>query len=331
MTYKTWRHCVKTRMAKPGAFPRRTHAAGFTLVEVLMALAIAGVVMGALMSVFVSQQTSCHTQLQAIALQQNMRAAMTMIARDIRMAGYYTALDRKTFSGMVDWDPGTPGSDDFQAAVQGINNVTGVSKYKFGSDIIMIVKAGDEKRVLNSKEYALSGSRQLYLSDLDLDNDSDMDLNMAGKRFGVLVKKTLSCAQLFCITAIAGMDTDDGPISAITVRDPFKTTYSEHDLVFRADIIIYRVDDANTSFSCPVLSRKNVSNGNRFLVVAEYISDLQLSYILTDGREVVDTRDVERQVRCVRVALKGEIDMPGAGKEERELVSIVHIRNMNPG
>ena len=64
--------------------------------------------------------------------------------------------------------------------------------------------------------------------------------------------------------------------------------------------------------------------------MAEYISDLQFRYVLDDGREVTDTRDVERQIRCVRVALKGEIDMPGAGKEERELVSIVHIRNMAP-
>jgi type IV pilus assembly protein PilW len=62
-------------------------AAGFTLVELLIATAIAGIVMGGIYSVYVSQQTSYTAQAQVTALEQNVRAAVYFMQRDISMAG----------------------------------------------------------------------------------------------------------------------------------------------------------------------------------------------------------------------------------------------------
>ncbi len=61
---------------------------GFTLVELLIAMAISGIVAGAIFTAFQSQQKSYLIQEQVTEMQQNIRAAMDIMIRDIRMAGY---------------------------------------------------------------------------------------------------------------------------------------------------------------------------------------------------------------------------------------------------
>lgn len=61
---------------------------GFTLVEILIAIAIAGVVMAGIYSAYSSQQRSYIVQEQVAGMQQNLRAAMDLMEREIRMAGY---------------------------------------------------------------------------------------------------------------------------------------------------------------------------------------------------------------------------------------------------
>lgn len=62
--------------------------AGFTLVELLVSLAVAGIVMAAIYSSYTSQQKAYVTQEQVAMMQQNLRAALYHLERDIRMAGY---------------------------------------------------------------------------------------------------------------------------------------------------------------------------------------------------------------------------------------------------
>jgi len=61
---------------------------GFTLVELLIAMVITVIVMAAIYSVYYSQQKSYNTQQQVAMMQQNLRGAMIMLTKDIRMAGY---------------------------------------------------------------------------------------------------------------------------------------------------------------------------------------------------------------------------------------------------
>jgi type IV pilus assembly protein PilW len=60
---------------------------GFTLVELLIAMAIAGIVMAGVYSAYSSQQRSYLAQEQVAAVQQNLRVAMYFMEREIRMAG----------------------------------------------------------------------------------------------------------------------------------------------------------------------------------------------------------------------------------------------------
>lgn len=61
---------------------------GFTLVEMMIALAIGAIIMTAVMTSFVSQQRSYIAQDDAVEMQQNARVAMEMMSHDIRSAGF---------------------------------------------------------------------------------------------------------------------------------------------------------------------------------------------------------------------------------------------------
>ena len=61
---------------------------GFTLVEILVALALAGIVSAAVYNVYISQNKSYAVQDRVAEMQQNLRAANYMMRREIMMAGY---------------------------------------------------------------------------------------------------------------------------------------------------------------------------------------------------------------------------------------------------
>jgi type IV pilus assembly protein PilW len=65
----------------------RTRNEGFTLVELLVSMAIGLIVLSAVYSTYTTQQKSYVLQEQVASMQQNLRAAMYFIVREIRMAG----------------------------------------------------------------------------------------------------------------------------------------------------------------------------------------------------------------------------------------------------
>ncbi|MCJ7540191.1 MAG: prepilin-type N-terminal cleavage/methylation domain-containing protein, partial [Desulfobacterales bacterium] len=60
---------------------------GFTMVELLVAMVVALLAMGAIYSTFLNQQKSYVVQGETAAMHQNIRAAMFYMQREIRMAG----------------------------------------------------------------------------------------------------------------------------------------------------------------------------------------------------------------------------------------------------
>ncbi len=61
---------------------------GFTLVELMIAMAVGLVVLAAVYSLFIFQNKRYSIEEQIVEMQQNARAAMTTMVREIRMAGY---------------------------------------------------------------------------------------------------------------------------------------------------------------------------------------------------------------------------------------------------
>lgn len=63
---------------------------GVTLIELLVVLVISGIVVGGVYKVFIAQTRAYTVQDQVAEVQQDVRGAMEIMARDIRMAGYQT-------------------------------------------------------------------------------------------------------------------------------------------------------------------------------------------------------------------------------------------------
>lgn len=69
-------------------FKKSPRAPGFTVLELLVAMAIGLIVLYAMYNIFNVQNKTFSNQEQVVELQQNARAALDMLSREIRIAGY---------------------------------------------------------------------------------------------------------------------------------------------------------------------------------------------------------------------------------------------------
>lgn len=74
---------VICRKSEPGMSER-----GFTIIELLVATALSGIVMACVYSTYILNQRTHFVQGQVSAMQQNLRAALYFMETEIRMAGY---------------------------------------------------------------------------------------------------------------------------------------------------------------------------------------------------------------------------------------------------
>lgn len=61
---------------------------GFTLIELMLSLAVFTIVIGAAYTLFSQQQKTHYSQMAAVDMQQDLRAGMGLMMRDIRIVGY---------------------------------------------------------------------------------------------------------------------------------------------------------------------------------------------------------------------------------------------------
>jgi len=72
---------------------------GFTLIELMAGILISAIIMAGLYSVLFSQQKAFSAQEQVAEMNQNIRAALDLMTREIRLAGYKTSTS--TFDGIA--------------------------------------------------------------------------------------------------------------------------------------------------------------------------------------------------------------------------------------
>jgi type IV pilus assembly protein PilW len=120
----------------------------FTLVELLIAMTISLVVMASIYGTYVSQQKAATVQEQVVDIQQNLRAAMYYMEREIRMAGC---------------DP----TDDAGAAIE----TNGASSFRFTLDIT----GAESDGIDNDNDSSVDEADEDSFSD-GVCNDSDEDI-----------------------------------------------------------------------------------------------------------------------------------------------------------
>jgi len=74
---------------------------GVTLIELLVGLVISGVIIAGIYRMFIGQTRAYTVQEQVVEVQQNIRGAMELILRDVRMAGYTSNINPVTLSTSI--------------------------------------------------------------------------------------------------------------------------------------------------------------------------------------------------------------------------------------
>jgi type IV pilus assembly protein PilW len=101
---------------------KANNQSGLTLIELLISMAIAGMLLAAMVLAFTAQSKTYNTQQEVSTLQEDMKAALQLMSRDIRMAGYnptgspgfsIVAATSTTFNAAQDFNgDGVPGGPE---------------------------------------------------------------------------------------------------------------------------------------------------------------------------------------------------------------------------
>ena len=229
----------------------RNNERGFTLVELLIAMTIGLIILTALSSTFLMQRKIYDVQEQVAEMVQNARAAMDMMTREIRMAGY--GAPTSDLSTWIDWVPSpTPTINDNPTIEEGGSD----------PDIIHIVGCFDSSA-------SLSASASSSTTSLILQNADEAD------KFNTDKKKLISIDGLenAIITGISGstltIDTD----RSTTGNQGLRKDYAVDTPICLVKVIGYSIVEEN---NIPILKRNENTGGGR-QPLAENIEDLQIS------------------------------------------------------
>jgi len=139
---------------------------GFTLVELMVTLIVAGIIMSGVYSAFKTQQDSYRVQDQVVEMQQNIRSAFYIMADELRMAGYDIDKNGDT--------AGTAGITN--ASATGITftlvaDTDGVDSDNGGSDTVDTDGDGQSATGIDETGELKTITYDLYDAYGDLDND----------------------------------------------------------------------------------------------------------------------------------------------------------------
>jgi type IV pilus assembly protein PilW len=251
----------------------RFSEAGFTLIEVMTAMVILGIAMTAAYATFQFQHASFTVQNRVAEAQQNLRATLEIMTRDIRMAGY-------GIPQAINLPPGLlPSGDNTIKNIRTLNRTT-------GADEIYILYMYDMDSSLPPTDAPLGmGS---YANSLNV-------TSTAGFARGdlVLIRNDQS-ADMFEVTGTPSPTTLDFDVgmstnqyNSLTAHTPFPVSgYAGGDTVSRARFVRYFIDTTDPEH--PTLMLDMMTGTAQPL--ADDIEDMQIQYGLdTDGDFVVDT------------------------------------------
>ena len=224
---------------------------GFTLIELLIAMTIGLIILGALSSTFIIQRKTYAIQEQTVEMVQTARAAMDMMSREIRMAGY--GAPTSDLSTWIDWVP---------SPTPTINANPTIEEGGSDPDIIHIVGCFDSPASLSAS--ASSGTISLTLQ----------DAAEAGE-FNTNEKKLISIDGLenAIITGISGNTLTIDTNLATTGNQGLSGNYAVNTPIYIVKVIGYSIVVEN---NIPILKRNENTGGGR-QPLAENIEDLQIS------------------------------------------------------
>ena len=320
--------------------PRLTGHAGFTLVEMLVAVAIAGIVGMAAITVFTSTTRTTTAQTDLTDAQQNVRAAMDRLSQHVRAAGFGLP-ERATFSL-------TFGANTFTRPVSVTNSAT-------GPDSLDLVGIGREAGILGDYNQSASGCNMPATTCLWLDSNSDFKKDGT---FNALSRYISLGGAAFL--EVSGIDGDNKiiltePLANLSV-DFFNITPRPSVFILQALRYTIATNLENCSTVQPCLAVQDFSVSINRNVLAQGIEDLQIGVFIsppdTSGggpatfsnngstsspnlsalriNLVGKARNADRTSTFTRPALEDRAESAPDSFRRRVMTSVVKIRNPRP-
>jgi prepilin-type N-terminal cleavage/methylation domain-containing protein len=282
---------------------------GITLIELLVALVISGILVGGIYRTFLGQQKTYTVQEQVVDMQQNVRALVNRIMREIRMAGFGNVsmllpapygsgpgvtIGGKTYNDVVNPNYPVAGS---VTILSGMESTTIIGGIRLPVSITVVPAANSDKVTVNS----LTDAQGNTLFDL-------------GDRKYVSIGGVESCY----ITNIAG--------TTLTLNRKLIYSHPVNTPVFAIRAVSYQVDGNRRLLRDDHTGRPLEDN-----IMADNIETVQFVYLKDDG--ITQTANLT-EIRNLQVTLGARANDPDPdyksdeGYRKRTISSNVHLRNM---
>lgn len=271
---------------------------GMSLIEVLIAMAIGAVLLLALTQFYSHARQAYTMQSEQARLQENARLALTLIAREVRMAGYLGCATGGAVTVTATTPPDAPTT---ALAVRGFDNGAGWSAPTTvtrvaGTDVLRVIRAVAGQSLLATDMASTSAS-------LSLTNNA---ASLASKD-RVLISDC-QAADLFCVSSVSG--TTLSHTTTCNSADTLSRAYAAGSSVmpYTQTSFFVGINPSNRAALYQVAwTGEKLGSAQEWL---EGVADLQLRFGLdTDANGEVDTEVASAsvsdwtQVKRVRVSL----------------------------
>lgn len=288
---------------------RRPGREGFTLVELLAALVVFGILATATTKFLISQTAAVTKGVEVVNARQNVRAALHRLSSDIRVVGQGLNFHDLRVPDLI------------------VPNDGSVPVNTFTSSAISLISLPDPSTAGSRLELdpGTAGNGDAGSEEVTVVAGSDLSGLEAGVRV-ILFDPNSGASQVVTLSAVAGTTLE---FTGDPLVFDFPATGSDPSEVLKLDEVRFRL---NQGGAIPFLERK-VDDG-AWVRYIEGIQDLTLTYFDSDGNEFTPTTQQQRRdIRRIDVSVTGVVlRLSGAGDERSRVTmsSTVVPRNMLP-
>lgn len=305
----------------------RAASRGFTLIELMIALLLGVMVMGAAIGIFLTNRQTYQATENLGRTQETARIAFELLARDVREAGgngcdiglpVVNVLKNNT-----DW------TRNWVQPFRGYTD-TGVVGMKTGTDALQVLAAGTGGGTVSTHD--VTGKINLQEASTDL---------AAGNLMVLCDTEEMALLQARGYSgSTVTYDTSDQNACLKLGRFPSVCSASVNAYQFRQNAILtplyasqWYVGANGRNGGTSLFQRRLQGSGTTVSEVAEGVTNLQLQYLLVGGSGFVDTVADWNNVLAVKITLTvNTLDKVGTDGQPltRQMTTIASIRNRNP-
>lgn len=293
---------------------------GFTMVEVIVAMAILGAVTLAVLKLYNTQHRATHVEQEVVEVQRDLRTAVIQLTRDIRMAGFMVTSNPISATGN---NTGLNSSDTitFSAAT------TGFASARVAAEFTTVVTAGTPIAFT-----VTSPTEASFFSTGDIARVVDPSIMGQPAATAFTVTSVNTATPSLTLTPVSSTSSALFKKGSLVVKtgESFPDTFP--------GTVHYCLGPsagcAPAVTTCPAGSTclMRIVNGTPSAesVLARNISDVQFRYIIDGTTMEADTLTNPAAVRAVRIMLDGETVRTAGlsqGARAREVETVAYIRN----